>query len=527
MSNNANDMRIILSDKMAVIQVLGGLINNPLLLTNSEYNLKTDDFPERFHTIVFGAIEYLASQGLEKIAPIDIDQFLIRYDVQYKIFTDNQGLNYLIKCTEVADPKKFSFYYNVLKKYSLLYKLYQGGFNIKEILDPYEPDPAVVASQRAKFDNMTIEDILAIFETRLITITQNFEVDNDIIECEAGKGLSQLVESFKDTPDIGMPCLSPKCTTLFRGQRLKKLHIESSFTGGGKSRKALGEAAHLAIPQYYDTKNNKWVNTGLKEGVLYISIELQPDELQTMLLAYVTGISENVIRDGVYGKEEQERISKAIEYINRANFHFVCIGDFDMDDIEKIIKKHKQLYNTRYIYFDYVTASIKMLANTSGKARIKNMREDQVLLDACARLKKMANQFNLHIHTATQLNREWKKEKEIDTSVLRGGFGIGDKADVGFIILPPREEDEPAINEYMRKGFTTRPNLVLHIYKVRQARTQKLKLFIYFDYGTCRLEDCFATDKNGNFLDIEDTNVEIILEQTKEEEKPKKEEFVF
>ena len=49
--NEQQNVKIVLSDKMSVLQVLGCLVNNPLILVNREYSLKPSDFPERFHQI--------------------------------------------------------------------------------------------------------------------------------------------------------------------------------------------------------------------------------------------------------------------------------------------------------------------------------------------------------------------------------------------------------------------------------------------------------------------------------------------
>ena len=65
----------IAANKLAVIHVLAALIKNPLLFADSKYNFSIADFPEQFHRILFGAIEHLAKNGMEKIGYIDIDQF--------------------------------------------------------------------------------------------------------------------------------------------------------------------------------------------------------------------------------------------------------------------------------------------------------------------------------------------------------------------------------------------------------------------------------------------------------------------
>ena len=509
-------MRIALSDKMSVLQVLGCLIKNPLLFTHKEYVLRPEDFPERFHRIVFGAINYLALQGMSVISPIDIDQFLTKHEIQYKIFTDNSGIAYIKKCIEVANETKFEYYYTVLKKYSLLNRFYEQGFDISEIIDITSTDPRAISEKQAKFDNMTVADIIDFFESKLLSISQDFNTDTDVVCCDAGAGLRELKEGFKQVPDMGMPLISPKCTTLFRGQRLKKLYMESSIPGGGKSRRAIGEAAHLAIPHFFDTVRNKWIETGLKESVLYISIELEPDEIQTPLIAYVSGVPENKILDGNYTQEEEARVDKAIEYITQANLYIVRISNFNIDDIEGLIKQYKQQHNVRYVFYDYIATSLKIMAESSAKTRMSGLREDQILLMMSARLKDLCNKLNIHIHTATQVNGEWKTARDADQNLLRGAKALADKVDVGCILLPVRDTDEGVINSYLSKGFNVTPNMVIHVYKVRKGKLHNVKLYTYFDYGTCRMQDCFVTDKDGKILDVEDTNIEFLLKETEE-----------
>ena len=107
------------SNKLAIIHVLAALIKNPLLFANNNYSFSIEDFPEQFHKILFGAIEYLAKNGMEKIDYIDIDQFLKGYTVQYKVFCANRGVEYIQNALAIYDPKKFDYYYQTLKKYVL------------------------------------------------------------------------------------------------------------------------------------------------------------------------------------------------------------------------------------------------------------------------------------------------------------------------------------------------------------------------------------------------------------------------
>ena len=106
----------ISSNKLAVIHVLAGLINNPLLFSDNRYRFSIDDFPEQFHRIIFGAIEHLASEGMGRIEFIDVDEFLKPYTAQYEIYCKYDGNTYIQRALELYDSEKFDYYYNALKK---------------------------------------------------------------------------------------------------------------------------------------------------------------------------------------------------------------------------------------------------------------------------------------------------------------------------------------------------------------------------------------------------------------------------
>lgn len=146
-----------------------------------------------------------------------------------------------------------------------------------------------------------------------------------------------------------------------------------------------------------------------------------------------------------------------------------------------------------------------------------SLREDQVLLMFAQRMKDLCTILNIHIQTATQLNGEWKQAKEADQNLLRGAKSIADKTDAGAILMPIREWDKQIIDSWRQKGesgFCPQPNMVIHVYKVRQNKFNNIRVYVYFDKSTCRMEDCFVADYSGDLLDIKDTNINIIFDKT-------------
>lgn len=508
----------MLCDKMAVLQVIGNISKNPLLLADRECTLNVDDFPEQFHKIVFGAIEHLAADGAKRIDAIDIDQFLAPYTGQYKVFCDNRGVEYVEKCQNVAEEENYKYYFNTLKKYSLVNKLKAQGFNIKEIYDETLTDPRDIQAMLDKFNGYTLNDILNIYTTKLIFLKEAFGKSENIRETKAGDFLEELLYKFKETPDVGLSLVSPKLTTIYRGRRLGKFYIESAASGVGKTRRMCGEACKIAVPWFYDLKKKKWLeNYGAMEPTLYISTEVPPEECETLFGAYIAGVPEELITEGTATEEQFKRCLKAVKYLRSTNLHFVQMTDFDVEDVENVIRKYNYLYGVRYVFFDYLSTSPKVLSEGAKNTRMSTLREDQVLLMFAQRMKDLSTLLDIHIQTATQLNGDWKNAREADQNLLRGAKSIADKTDAGAILMPVREWDKQIIESWRARpesGFAPQPNMVVHVYKVRRTKFNNIRVYVNFDRATCRLEDCFCTTYDGEIVDIKNTNVDAILDQT-------------
>lgn len=137
-------------------------------------------------------------------------------------------------------------------------------------------------------------------------------------------------------------------------------------------------------------------------------------------------------------------------------------------------------------------------------------------------LKDAAKTLGIYIWTASQLSGDYKNAKDLDASYLRSAKSIADKVDAGAILMPIRESDMPIIESYKENessggAFGLDPNFVMTVYKVRAGSYQNIKVYCYFDRATCQLHDLFVTDSNGNLIQIEDTDIEIVLDNTTEQ----------
>lgn len=485
-------------------------MRRPSLL--EEYSLTIFDFEvEEFYKIIFAAVNNLYNQGVKVIDSFAIDSYLSRYDKQYKIFELNQGIEYCENAVRLAEIDNFEYYFERLKKFSLLRYWESCGVNISSIYDTSLVGPKKQEEQTAKLDSTTITDLILDREDALITKAKMlFSVDSSHRGQQAGKGMRELKEKLKEVPEFGIPLQSPMLTTIARGARTKKVYLRSADSGGGKTRTAIADICNFSIPWFYDTKEKQWKYTGCAEPSLFISTELEEDEVQTIIMAYISGVPENKILDGDYTGDEEERVDKAIEYIESYPLYIEIITDFGIEDIATVIKNYKREKGCRYFVFDYIHMSAKLIAEVASMSKGMKLREDQTLFLFMDTLKNLAMKLDIFILTMTQLNGTYKDSQIKDETMLRGAKSLADRIDLGEISLRPTNQEIEAVKKIIQNmiGIPV-PNLVRHIYKVRRGKLTKIRIWQYADLSTGRTTDLFITDNYYNIIETEIAEIEI------------------
>lgn len=504
-------------DKSTVLIVLGSLLKNPNLFLDNKYDISERDFVERFHTIVFAAIKNLFLSGVQSISALEIDTYLSQYPMQKKIFDDNDGIQYIDNLIKFAKLENFDFHYNILKKYTLLRELKAEGIDTTPFIDESVVDPRKYEQMMNKFNSLSVKDILDQVERKFVAVKDKFYRTEEEGEQNIGEGLNDLVESLKLTPEIGLPTNGNIFNTISRGLRRKKFYLDSRPSGSYKSRTLLGNCAKISIPYFYDIEKSKWINTGFQEPTLFITTELEIEEIQTMVIAYVSGVNESNILDGNYIEDQEERVKQAVKYIEQSNMHIIHLPNYSIQDLHRTIKKYRLLYDVGYVFFDYIFVTPRLLAEGAQLSNGVRVREDSVLLNLATALKDMCNELDVHLSTSTQVSDGWQNSKHPDSSLIRACKGLADKVDLASIGLPPSNEELELLQPILSRNMFPTPNICYHIYKVRRGSYNKIRLYAYFDAGTCRTTELFATNNKCEYLEITGTNIEKILDNTKTE----------
>lgn len=477
-----------------VMQLLGCLMKNPLFLGEvNTYNLTPNDFSKTMDKQIFAAIYNLFKGGAEKVTVVDVDNYLKGHPAIYSDFVKNNGIEYLQDAEEFGVLENFSYYYTTLKKYNAIKDLQKEGFDTSDIyptdmLDPNQED------KLKKFDSMTIQMIFESVRSKLVKIEGEYNAGTNTKVCYANEGIDALLDGLAASPEIGVNLPGETYNTIVRGARKGKFYLQSSGTGVGKTRRMVGECCYIAYPIRYDWTRRQWEKRGSCEKVLYVGTEQTISEIQTLILAYISGINEEKILYGRYNDEERKVLEDTLKImeIYKENFTIVQLPDPSIQLVRGTIRKECLLKEIGYVFYDYIFSSPGLLA----EFRDLRIREDVALGMLSTALKDLAVELDVFMRSATQVNGDLQEIKGIrDQRCIRGAKAIADKIDCGMVTAKVNPDELVTLDKLIReKGIC--PNQVSDIYKMRRGRYNDVRIWSEMDLGTCRIKDLFVTDVN-------------------------------
>lgn len=490
----------MLSDKNAVLQVIGSLMKKPSLLSEKDkYNLQPSDFESRFERYIFIAILNSYTNGAQTLSEIDIDNYLMEHKDQYLLFQQNNGISYLQDALDMSTPENFEYYYNRIKKFNCLKDLKKSGFDISEFYEENELNPKQFEINQ-RFETLKPKDIFDGLKRRIYKVEGEYVEGDASITTDVSVGIDELLEKLKNSPDAGARFQGKYFNTVTRGARKGKYYLVSLGSGIGKSRFLLGEACYLSFPMRYSWETMEWKITGNAEKTLFIATEQTKEEIQTMIVAYLTGINEDVILYGHFTKEQQTVIEEAKEVIKKYkdNLMIVQIPMPSVEVVKSVVRQNCIVNDIKNVIFDYIFSNPALL----NEFRDLKIREDVALLMLSTALKDLAVEQDVFMMSATQLNsNQDTNEKGIkNQNSIRGSRAIVDKADIAMIgtLVPDDQRDQ--IAPYVAKYGM--PTQVFDVYKVRRGKWTNLKIWSNVDLGTCRRSDVFVTDSNIKEIEV-------------------------
>lgn len=277
------------------------------------------------------------------------------------------------------------------------------------------------------------------------------------------------------------------------------LFLVGNFVVTHNTRQAIMDMCKVTCSEIYITGRG-WQSLGPSYPGLFISTELDKEEVQLIMLAFLTGIPDTEIKNGNYDAGTYERLRKGIEVLKKAPFFVSYIEDFSISDIEMKIEQYIIKEGVQYASFDYIQM-VPKLAKSMQQNFGTSLREDQILVHFSAALKGIAARYEIFLESSTQLNRGSKEVENRDASSLRGGLATADKVDHGVLTFKVTKQDRENVKHILQNGFENKePNFAHWVYKNR-AGIDHVIIWTNMNLGNMREEVLFVTDYDYNIID--------------------------
>lgn len=488
-----------------------------LLSEQDKYHLQVDDFPSHFEQYIFSAISNLYADGAQRITEVDVDNFLNIHPTGKAIFNKYNGVEYLQDALDFCQEDNFPFYYKRFKKFNCLNDLKKLGYDTSSIYEENLLNPRSKEINDA-FEALEVKDIFQKIKKSIMSLENKYASGDASEMTSVSTEIMDLIKSLKKSPEIGAPLQGEMFNTICRGARPSKFYIRSMSSGVGKTRTALGDACILAYPIRFNPQTWQWERYGSNEKTLFIATEQDIDEIQTLVLAYLTGFNEEKILYGTYNEEEWKIVVQAVELMEifKDNFIVVRLSNPNIEQIKSVVRQSWIVHDIKNVFYDYIFSSPSLLS----EFRDLRIREDVALGMLSTALKDLAVEMNLFVMSATQTNAksEDNGEKIKNESVVRGARSIIDKCDIACVASRVTKEEEELLKEPIAQVGII-PNQVLDVYKVRRGRYTNVRIWSYMDLGNCRKKDLFVTDEKGREINNFDI-IDFIFKESEDTQLP-------
>lgn len=495
----------MLYDINASMMLLGGFANSPHLITSKKYKISNGDFickscaDAKFHNIIYRCMYNIVVQGAEEIDSVTIDMFLQNYPVQYEICKEFDFMNFISTIKDIASEKNIDYYYDIVRKFGLLRRYKEAGYDVSPIYDELKSDD----EQQKKLSKYSIKDISQHFKSLQQEIDREYVDSEQITHYKIGSAMKETKESFKANPVIGLAYSSPILNKVNNG--IEGLVLRSAESGAGKTTMSVSDACMSGVEYYYDKTQNDFIkNESYVGNVLFINTEMDIyKELDPLFTAWVADVPRNRIRAGEYQGNQEARVDKAIEIVGKS-IYSVTDPDFTCSSLEETIDDYVKHKNIKLVVFDYIQYQHYVAAELA-KLNDMALREDIVLLQITDRLKNLSLKYDIPILSSTQLNRKAQEERNPDESWLAGGISQVRKVNTSMVMTTLKKKDMADIEPYLcQLEGDIKPNVCTHIIKTRNSEFSKgTRVYQYNDLGTGRVTDLFCTTKDLDPLPIQ------------------------
>ena len=398
----------------AEVFFLGGVMQDPNVLSDVVSLLDPEDFFQERHKIIWEALQRLSQFN----TPIDVVTLSNALETENKLEAAG-GREYLLKLIEsVASGANARYHAEIIQKKAVMRRLINVSTTaIREAQDPTaEPD-----------------DVISKLEGSVMALAEK-QVKNSLRP--ASEVVQEILKAVKMRKDgfSGCPTGFTDLDRLTNGLQPSDLIILAGRPGMGKSAFALTLAA------------NSSVNYG--KHVAFFSLEMGAEQLMQRIICSLAGIELSKFRSGGLNQDEFAKLPGAASRIMQSNTLYV---DDNLDlGIMELLSKCRSL--KRKVGLDLVIVDYLQLMKT-GKEENR-----AVAVGAISRgLKVLAKDLKIPVIALAQLSRKTEERADAARSIkarpqlsdLRESGSIEQDADMVWFIERPfyRSHDEADKNK--------------------------------------------------------------------------------
>ncbi len=214
---------------------IGAIYAKPELLVGYSASIKPDyDFSDEFMRFLYVNAEIIYKRGLPFEKKTYNSYFNETPDLR-GVFGSVKGCQAIERMVKVSDVNSAPAYFNNLKKFSLLRELKNKGFDTDRIINLPE------------FQQFDAYDVYRIVRG-LVDRTQSLII-NDKSAQVINTGTRDMLNSFIEEPDFGLPLPFPIMNEMFRGMMLDTTMGIGMLSNAGKSRLMEKIAAYITLVQ--------------------------------------------------------------------------------------------------------------------------------------------------------------------------------------------------------------------------------------------------------------------------------------
>ena len=407
-------------DTIAEKSLLGAIMLSDDVMAEVLTILKSDDFYENRHQIIFGAMSSLYDQH----KPIDLLTLTAELKAQRKL-KEVGGAAYLTELSNfVPAASHAKAYAEIVERASTRRKLIRAGSNI---------------ANKAYAENANIDDLIGEAEKEL------FEVSDKIIKSDYVAMDQLLADALERIAEL------QKNKGALRGLKTGFSDLDKKTAGLQKgdliiigARPAMGKTTFAQNLAYNIANINK-------KGVLFFSMEMAANEIVDRIISDIADVDNWRMRTGNLSDEEFSRIGDALGEIDELPIYIDDTSSMTIAELRNKARRAMHDHGISVVIVDY----LQLMA---GSERYAGNRVQEVT-EISRGLKILARELEIPVVALAQLSRNvtGRDDPRPVLSDLRESGSIEQDADlVMFLHRPdyykkPEEEDTNITELLIRK----------------------------------------------------------------------------